>query len=678
MTAIASIGAPARRLLSAGLPAALVSLGYYVGAVTGSVVSVPPTGFAIIWPATSVLTAAFLLTPARAWWIYLLGVLPVHLLLVRAVDPVPLTVALIQVSGNLGLAATTAVVVRWAHRGVPRFDAFKEVFRFAILAGVLVPAVVNALILAAHLAAGSTNDFWLSWRQWLLASIFPTVVVTPVLVLAVSRRLQPGASLAHRLELLTACAATFLISALVFGADIRAEYWPTLLLTPLPLLLWSAMRWGVGGAGLALLAFAGAVMVRALQGFGPFAIGSPMATVVSLQVFLTAASVPLLLLAALMEERTRTARLLLHSEQRMGIAAASTDTGLWQWDHAAGRLWMTEHCRAMFGLTAEAPAGPQVFLDGVHPDDRPGVAAALEATLAGPDPDATAEFRIGTGVETRWLMGRIHAERDRSGRLSSLSGVFRDVSQRVEAQQRAEQLTQALLTLQDDERRSIAGELHDSTGQHLAAMSLNLNLIRRRLGPRPELGALLDDIQASLREASHEIRIFTYLLRAPELERHGLIGALTQYVRGFARRTGLEVCLRLTPFAEAIPAEQQRALLRITQESLANVHRHAAARRVSVHLRRRGELMHLVVRDNGRGFRAAAEGRIWSPGVLGVGIPGMNARVQHLGGRMILRSSANGTRVHVVLPSRKLAASSRPFASGFSPFRPGASAAPAP
>ena len=154
-----------------------------------------------------------------------------------------------------------------------------------------------------------------------------------------------------------------------------------------------------------------------------------------------------------------------------------------------------------------------------------------------------------------------------------------------------------------------------------------------------------------------EVRTFSYLLHPPQLGRSGLAGVLQHYVPGFESRTGVRTSLRISPFADQLSAEQQHAILRIAQESLGNVHRHARAKRVSISVRCISGNVHLVVSDDGKGI-SLDEGRQLSERLhLGVGIPGMTARVQRLGGRIDVNSGATGTTVHVAIPL------SHPFAA---------------
>ena len=646
----------------------VVSLGYYALAYVGTVLHAP-SGFAIVWPATAFLVGVFLLTPVRYWWTYLLGLIPTHFEFVASIDPrhPTLLVVAIQIFGNILMASATAVAVQRASKGRLRFDNFRRALTYILVAALAVPAVANSLLICLHMLTGSASDFWLSWRQWMLASLFPAITITPLMVLTAQGHAMVRDIRWPQAEVLILSATLFLLIYLTFGKITISAYEPMLLLAPLPILLWAAARWGVWGLSLSLLVAASAIILRALGGTGPFAPGAAPVSIVALQVYLSVIAIPLVLLAALMEEQWRDKEQLKRSEARMDVVAASTETGLWQWDAASGSLWTTEHCRKMFGLSPEIAHAPAAFLDAVHPEDRPRVRAALEQTMRSVDVQVLSEFRVvNANDEERWIIMRTGAESDADHGVVRVSGVFRDVTLRKHAQLKSDQLSNRLLTLQDDERKNIAEALHDSTTQHLVAVGLMTGMLERRMTLTEETQGLLEDMRSSLAKAIKELRTFTYLLRPPELEQQGLCDVLEKYVRGFGMRTGLRVLIKISPEADALPIERRRALFRIAQESLANIHRHADAGRISVNLRRYGHELHMIIRDDGRGMSAASPHG--EPVRLGVGIPGMTARIRELGGRIDIRSGVRGTSVHVALPVGADDAASRP---SYGPPAPG-------
>jgi PAS domain S-box-containing protein len=417
-----------------------------------------------------------------------------------------------------------------------------------------------------------------------------------------------------------------------------------LLLAPLPFLLLAATRTGVAGTCLSLLALGEAIIVQALNEQGPFAVHASFERVISLQVFLIAISAPLILLAALVEDRRRTERLLTDSEARMKVVAASTDTGLWQWDETRQSLWTTEHCRTMLGIEQGETLTPDAFLDTVHEDDRERVRAALTRMLTSAGVEVLDEFRVVRNGELRWFIVRSHTELDAGGRAVRVSGVARDITSRIVAQHQAKALAHRLLALQEEERRSIGMDLHESASQDLVAVGLNLRALRRRLTLSDAAGVAMDEILTYLNQATNELRTLSFLLRPEGLQGEGLCAVLQRYIEGFKRRTGLGATLRTNPVADRVPLDQQRAMLRIVQESLTGMHRHGGAERVSVDLRCIADALHVDVVTKGAVMDQASEQRLRDS------FEGMTARIELFKGKMAIRSRPEGATVHAAIP----------------------------
>jgi signal transduction histidine kinase len=214
----------------------------------------------------------------------------------------------------------------------------------------------------------------------------------------------------------------------------------------------------------------------------------------------------------------------------------------------------------------------------------------------------------------------------------------------VEARQDVREIAERLLTLQEDERQRIAAELHDSTAQHLVAVGLNLLRVEQFL-PQRDGQRILDEIDRSLELALKELRIFTYLLHPPGIETDGLVSTAQAFADGFSKRTNLQTTCRIDARADVLPADLKRALFRIIQEGLANVHRHADASEVVVDLRLTSEDVILCVADNGRGMRRPRSEMSAGKPSLGVGIPGMRIRLHQFGGSLRIRSGRQGTIV---------------------------------
>jgi PAS domain S-box-containing protein len=281
--------------------------------------------------------------------------------------------------------------------------------------------------------------------------------------------------------------------------------------------------------------------------------------------------------------------------------------------------------------------------------------------------------RIGRAVATgadsfEWTQQRLDtgAQLSAAADLSSLDAdgktltlaVIHDVSQRklMDAERERvldelHELAATLVQIQDDERRRIGRDLHDSTGQGLAALELSLTNLARMMEPAANsAGVLLDDCVALARQCSTEIRTASYLLHPPLLDEIGLLSALRWLADGLRQRSGIKIDLELPEAMERFPPEHELALFRVAQEALTNVHRHSNSPSVTIRLFEQDGAVILEVEDAGHGiFAGGASGRVMDAATLGVGLAGMRERMRQLGGALSVRSSARGTCVRATL-----------------------------
>ena len=230
-----------------------------------------------------------------------------------------------------------------------------------------------------------------------------------------------------------------------------------------------------------------------------------------------------------------------------------------------------------------------------------------------------------------------------------------DVTERKLAEQNLRTLSARLLQLQDEERRRIARELHDSAGQLLVALDLNLASIgtdSRNLGP--ESTRSIAESKQLVQELSRELRTISHLLHPPLLDEAGLPSAVRWYVDGYAKRSKIPVKLELAPDLGRLPRDLETTLFRIVQECLTNVHRHSGSPTAEIRILRRGDQVTVEVRDQGKGMSSGTRGGSPKPMTPGVGIQGMHERVRQLGGRLDIQSvNGHGTLVRATLPVGK-------------------------
>jgi signal transduction histidine kinase len=210
-------------------------------------------------------------------------------------------------------------------------------------------------------------------------------------------------------------------------------------------------------------------------------------------------------------------------------------------------------------------------------------------------------------------------------------------------------LSAQLMRLQDEEHRRIARNLHDSLGQYLASVKMNLDLLGR--SDTADKTQILSEAVQSVDQSIAETRTLSFLLHPPLLDEAGFISAARLYIEEFAKRSGIKVKVNFPDGADRLPELAEIALFRILQESLTNVHRHSGSSTVEVHLRVVEGQAVFTVRDFGRGMPAELMQNAQTNGnCVGVGLSGMRERVNDLGGTLELKSSRDGTSITVSIP----------------------------
>ena len=250
-------------------------------------------------------------------------------------------------------------------------------------------------------------------------------------------------------------------------------------------------------------------------------------------------------------------------------------------------------------------------------------------------------------VESRWTLWT-----GKNGEPLGYLEINTDVTERDKAELNLRTLSARLLQLQDEERRRIARELHDSAGQLLVALDLNLASIEREsktLGPGPARS--IAESKSLIQELSKELRTISHLLHPPLLDESGLQSAVRWYVDGFAERSKIPVKLELAADLGRLPRELETTVFRMIQECLTNVHRHSESETAEIAISRAGSEVTVEVRDQGKGMPAQNHGGSMEPITPGVGLQGMRERIRQLGGKLEIKSAkGRGTIVRASLP----------------------------
>lgn len=402
---------------------AWVALAYALAAWTGQRLLVPGSGFSLIWLAGAVLQAALLLSPPASWPFLLLAALPGNVVTHPGTEPAHLAAMYLH---DVVLALSAAAGVRaWLGRA-PRPDRLRDMAASLVIGALAAPAATALNPAWFHTRYG--EDFALVWWRNALASALGCAVVVPTLLSlarfrgwTLSRRRLAEAGL---IAVGVACSGQMAAEELFTGSAVRGER----MVTPLPFLVAMAMRFGTGGAGLALMVLSLEVL-RSARHVGADRAGE----LLPLQILLVAVAVPVLLLAALVEERNGAAEQVRLAEERVSLALDASHTGTWDWAVRAGRLSCSATNYRIFGLPEDPPATVRQFWSRVHPGDRARL--RQEARHAPLDSTFATELRVlHPDGRVRWLRTAGRAVCAPGGPVEHLIGVNVDITEWKEAE----------------------------------------------------------------------------------------------------------------------------------------------------------------------------------------------------------------------------------------------------
>jgi signal transduction histidine kinase len=216
--------------------------------------------------------------------------------------------------------------------------------------------------------------------------------------------------------------------------------------------------------------------------------------------------------------------------------------------------------------------------------------------------------------------------------------------------QNLRELSTRLMQLQDDERRRLARELHDSVGQMLAALGMNLAAVGTDIERLTKTANTVNDSAALVQELSQEVRTISHLLHPPLLDEAGLASALRWYTEGFAQRSKITVNLEVPADLQRLDRESETAIFRTVQECLTNIHRHSESPTARICIAASDGQICVEIEDRGNGIPPEKQFEMTSTGTPGVGLRGMRERLRQLGGSLDIHSNGKGTLIVARLP----------------------------
>jgi PAS domain S-box-containing protein len=371
-------------------------------------------------------------------------------------------------------------------------------------------------------------------------------------------------------------------------------------------------------------------------------------------------------------ERKKAEEALRTSEERFRTLVQDLDVGIVLLGPAAEIKFANPAAQQMFGVSiqqAQGKSSAELDFISIREDGteipfsmRPGPRAistkqAVQNEVIG--------WLVPGSSEVLWTLGNAVPQFARDGSISVVICSITNINERRHAEEALHQLSTRLLQLQDEERRRLGRELHDSLAQSVLAVNLNLAQATQSSENLSERSRrALAEARRLLQEMSREIRTLSYLLHPPLLDELGLVSAIKEYAEGFCERSGIGLELDLQTGFARLPQEAETALFRIVQESLSNIQRHSGSTTAMVCLRSDAACVNLKVIDQGRGIdKATMEAGNGKGGPrLGVGILGMRERMKQLGGKLDIESTPLGTTVRATIPlgSEAPSASSNP------------------
>src|SRR6059058_5998641 len=413
-----------------------VFAGYYLGCKIGFALTLKPHPVSVLWPPNSVLVASLLLTPPRLWWFMLLGAFPAHLAAQLQSDVPPLMIMCWFIS-NASEAVIGASLLHYVIGAPMRFTSLRNVGIFCLCV-VFIGPFLSSFLDAAFVVWNhwGQDGYWELIRVRLSSNAVSALIIVPLIVTWVTNGVQP-LRLAARSRYLEACTLFLGLLAVNYAVlyESRSPADLALLFLPLPFLLWAAVRFGVLGASTAISIVGFLAIWSGSHGHGPFSGGTAEQNALSIQIFLIALAIPLMFLAAVIEERTKGQGQLRESEERMSLAADAANLGLWIWNIPGDDLRVTEKWRKLFGFADSERVTFARLLQVVHPGDRERMKQLVQHMFEHGG-EYESEYRVirpdGT---TRWISGHGSVELDERGKPHFARGVSRDVTKRKIAEE---------------------------------------------------------------------------------------------------------------------------------------------------------------------------------------------------------------------------------------------------
>ncbi len=498
---------------------------YYLATRTAWLLCFPGSNVSLFFFPHAVLVSVLLLVPTRLWWAFVLAAASSHFIATQQADWPPLYALQCEAFDALK-AVLVAAGIRMFIRSPFRLISLREAIIFVLIAVAIVPFGTAFWGAAFTVSNHYGIHYWVEWRNLGISNAVTAIVLVPVMVIGADRLSRKGLKASPR-RIAEACFLAVGLLAVGYIAFDRSHAGPDTsvagLYAPIPLLIWAALSFGLGGISASMLVITVVAIWGTMRGHGPFLAQTPEENALALQLFLLTAATPLLLLAVAIDDERRSKEALRISEGRMSLAVESAQLTLWDWDVANDKVWATEQGRKFFGFEPNEPMDHATLNGHVHPDDLAVRAAAIRQTLATAG-SYESEFRIILPDGTvRWIAarGRSHGNVV-NGAPQRVIGISMDITRQKQAAAEAQLQREELAHLSRAAALStLSGSLAHELNQPLTSILSNAQAGQRFLSHDPpdidELRAILADIVRADRRAGEIIWRLRAMLRRGEV-----------------------------------------------------------------------------------------------------------------------------------------------------------------
>ncbi len=495
---------------------------YYLATRTAWALTFPDSKVSLFFPPHAILVSILLLVPTRHWWAYLLAAVSAHFIATQQAHW-PLFYALQCEAFDAVKVLLTAAGIRLFIKSPLHLISLREAILFVLIAVIIVPFGTALWGAAFTVAYGFGAHYWIEWRNLSISNAVTTIVLVPVILIGAQLfreifKAAPGRVLEACLLFMGLIAVGWLgFDRFPAGPDTS----PALLYAPIPLLIWAALRFGLGGMSASVLVLTMLAIWGTMQGRGPFLAQTPAENALALQLFILVAATPLLLLSVAIDDERRSKEALRASEERMSLAAESAQLALWEWDLAKDEVWVQDH--GLFGFPTDSPVDHATLAGSVHPDDRALRQAAIQRALANGGAYES-EFRvILRDGAVRWIAARGRSPGPTAeGAPARILGIAMDITSQKQAGAEAQLQREELAHLSRVATLStLSGSLAHELRQPLVSIMLNAEAGQRYLSKDApdlaEIRAIFDDIISADSRADEIIARLRDLMRRGEV-----------------------------------------------------------------------------------------------------------------------------------------------------------------